>query len=263
MMRFITDMRKYYNYEVRAAKTSLKTEVDGSYLNWIWWILEPVFSMCIYYLIFGLVFQAKEQYFTAFLFIGQTMWAFFNRNVLQSLRLIKNNKSIIMKVYIPKYVLLVSNMMVNGFKMIISSTVVVFLMVILRVEISWYALCFIPILLIMFVVTFAICINLMHFSVFIEDLSNLINVLMQLFFYMTGIMYDIESRLGENYPVIADIMVYGNPIALLMKNMRNVLIYKTAPEWGPMLIWLAIAIVFSIIGIRTIYKNENNYVKVI
>ena len=38
--------------------------------------------MIIYYIIFGMVFKAKEQYFTTFLFIGQTMWAFFNKNVV-------------------------------------------------------------------------------------------------------------------------------------------------------------------------------------
>ena len=36
MKRFINDVIKYYDYEVRSAKSSLKTEVANSYLNWIW-----------------------------------------------------------------------------------------------------------------------------------------------------------------------------------------------------------------------------------
>ena len=98
MKRFIEDVKKYHNYEVRAAKSSLKTEVANSYLNWIWWILDPLFTMIIYYLIFGVVFKAKEQHFTAFLFIGQTMWGFFNKNVVQSVKMIKRNKAIVSKV---------------------------------------------------------------------------------------------------------------------------------------------------------------------
>ena len=57
MKRFLNDVVKYYNYMVRAAKSELKTEVANSYLNWIWWILDPLFSMLTYYLIFGVVFN--------------------------------------------------------------------------------------------------------------------------------------------------------------------------------------------------------------
>ena len=263
MKRFIEDVKKYYNYEVRAAKSSLKTEVANSYLNWIWWILDPLFTMIIYYLIFGVVFKAKEQHFTAFLFIGQTMWGFFNKNVVQSVKMIKRNKAIVSKVYIPKFVLLFSNMMVNGFKMMISWVIVLVLMLISKVDISAYILCYIPIMLVLVLVTFAVCVNLMHFGVFVEDLGNVVNIGMQFLFYMTGIMYSIENRLGGEYPLVADILTYGNPVALLIRDMRNALLYGQGPTWGVLLIWVAVALIFSVIGVRTIYKNENSYVKVI
>lgn len=263
MKRFFNDVKKYYNYEVRSAKSSLKTEVANSYLNWIWWILDPLFSMIIYYVIFGIVFEAKEPHFTAFLFIGQTMWGFFNKNVVQSVKMIKRNKSIVSKVYIPKFVLLFANMMVNGFKMMISWVIVLIMMLVSGVDISVYVVCYIPIMLVLVLVTFAVCVNLMHFGVFVEDLGNVINIAMQLLFYMTGIMYSIENRLGDKYPLVADVLTNCNPIALLIRDMRNVLLYAQAPNWGLMAIWVLISLAFSIVGVRTIYKNENSYVKVI
>ncbi|MBO5087556.1 MAG: ABC transporter permease [Lachnospiraceae bacterium] len=263
MKRFISDVRKYYNYEVRAAKSSLKTEVANSYLNWIWWILDPMLSMMIYYVIFGLVFKAKEEYFIPFLFIGQTMWTFFNKNVVQSVKMIKRNKAIVSKVYIPKFVLLFTNMMVNGFKMLISWVIVILMMAIFKVELSPYVLCFVPLLLLLVLIVFATCVNLMHFGVFVEDLGNVVNIAMQLLFYMTGIFFSIDSRLGADYPVIATILTYCNPVALLIRDMRNVLLYQLAPNWIALGIWTVIAVVFSIIGVHTIYKNENSYVKVI
>ncbi|MCM1179154.1 MAG: ABC transporter permease [Clostridium sp.] len=263
MKRFIDDVIKYYSYEVRSAKSSLKTEVANSYLNWIWWILDPLLSMMIYYLIFGIVFKAKEPYFTTFLFIGQTMWAFFSKNVVQSVKMIKRNKPIVSKVYIPKFVLLFSNMMVNGFKMLISWVLVIIMMVLSKVELSPCVLFCIPILVVMLLVTFAVCVNLMHFGVFIEDLGNVINIAMQLLFYMTGIFYSIDSRLGADYPFAAKLLTYGNPMALLIQDMRNALLYKQVPSWIALALWAVAAVIFSIIGIRTIYKNENSYVKVI
>ncbi len=263
MIRFLNDMKKYYNYEVRAAKTELKTEVANSYLNWIWWVLDPLFSMLIYYLIFGVVFKAKEEYFTTFLFIGQTMWAFFNKNVVQSVKLIKKNKSIVARVYIPKFVILVSNMMVNAFKMVISWIIVVVMMIATKVPLSSHLLCFIPVLIVMIMVTFAFSVNLMHYGVFIEDLGNVMNIVMKLLFYMTGIFYSIEKRLGPDHPLVAKILLHVNPMALLVTDMRNVVIYDKAPHWKWLLIWAGISILLSIIGIRKIYKNENTYVKVI
>lgn len=263
MSRFFNDVKKYYSYEVRSAKSSLKTEVANSFLNWIWWILDPLLSMMIYYVIFGVVFKAKEEYFIPFLFIGQTMWTFFNKNVVQSVKMIKRNKAIVSKVYIPKFVLLFSNMMVNGFKMVISSVIIIVMMLVFKVQLSPYVLCCIPILLVLLLITFAVCVNLMHFGVFIEDLGNVINIAMQLLFYMTGIFYSIDNRLGADYPTVATVLTYANPIAFLIQDMRNVLLYRQAPNWIALGIWAVIAILFSIIGVRTIYKNENSYVKVI
>ena len=263
MTRFLNDMKKYYNYEIRAAKSELKTEVANSYLNWIWWVLDPLFTMMIYYVIFGLVFKAKEQYFTTFLFIGQTMWAFFNKNVVQSVKMIKKNKSIVARVYIPKFVLLVSNMMINAFKMVISWVIVVAMMIVTKVPLSSRLLLFIPIILVLFLVTFALSVNLMHFGVFIEDLGNVINIVMKLLLYLTGIFYSIETRLSPEHPVIAKILLHANPMALLITDMRNVVLYDKAPHWPWLLIWTLISLLFSMIGIRTIYKNENTYVKVI
>ena len=198
-----------------------------------------------------------------FLFVGQTMWGFFNKNVVQSVKMIKRNKGIVSKVYIPKFVLLLSNMMVNGVKMGISWIIVLIMLFTSGVGITPYVIWYIPILIVLILTTFAVSINLMHFGVFIEDLGNVINIVIQLLFFMSGIMYNIENRLGAQYPLAAKIMTYGNPIALSIRDMRNILLYNQAPDIKVLGIWALVAVVFSAIGVRTIYKNENSYVKVI
>ena len=117
MKRFWRDLTSHYRYAIYSAKSELKSEVANSYLNWIWWVLEPFCFMLIYAFIFGVVFEAREQYFPAFIFIGITAWDFFNRCLTQSVKLLKNNKSIVTKVYIPKFILLISKMFFNGYKM--------------------------------------------------------------------------------------------------------------------------------------------------
>lgn len=263
MKQFFNDIKKYYNYEVRSAKSSLKAEVAGSYLNWIWWILTPLFEMLIYYVVFGYIYKSKEPNFIAFIFIGLTMWGFFNRNVKQSVNLIKKSRPVIAKVYIPKQVLLVTNMMVNGFKMMISWILVVIMIVAIRVDLTWYVFAAIPVLLVLFLFTFGVSINLMHYGVMIEDLSNIMDLFLRLWFYLSGIFYSLESKLGKNHPEAAEILTNWNPIAMLLHNMRNVLIYGAAPNWTALVFWAIISVLLTVIGIKNIYKYENEYVKLI
>ena len=42
MKKFFRDMKKYRWYLLYAARSELRSEVAGSYLNWIWWILPTM-----------------------------------------------------------------------------------------------------------------------------------------------------------------------------------------------------------------------------
>ena len=44
-MRFVKDIKKYWTYAIYSAKAELKSEVASSYLNWLWWILDPLLFM--------------------------------------------------------------------------------------------------------------------------------------------------------------------------------------------------------------------------
>ena len=64
--RFRDDMKKYWKYAIYSSKAQLKAEVANSYLNWLWWVLDPLCFMLIYVFMFGYVFKSKEQYFAIF-----------------------------------------------------------------------------------------------------------------------------------------------------------------------------------------------------
>lgn len=258
--KFKADMKKYWKYAIYSAKAQLKSEVANSYLNWLWWVLEPFCYMLIYAFIFGEVFNGKEPYFPIFIFVGNTMWVFFQKTMVQSVRLVKQNKPIVSKVYLPKYILLITKTMVNGFKMGVCILIIVGMLIFYKVPMTWNVLYAIPLLLILFLIVFGIGCYLLHYGVFIEDLSNVVNIVLRLLLYMTGIFWDIMKRLPAPYN---SYICKGNPIAFLISSMRNCVIYGQTPHRKLMLLWFCIGLLISIMGIRKIYKNENSYVKVI
>ncbi|MGN0298797.1 MAG: ABC transporter permease [Lachnospiraceae bacterium] len=261
MKRFLTDMNKYKKYIVYSAKSELMSEVANSYLNWLWWIIEPFCFMLIYAFVFGVVFKAKETYFEAFIFIGVTLWQFFDHMMRSSVKLVKNNKGIVSKVYIPKYILLMTKIGVNAFKMMISMIVVVGMMIWFHVQLTWNVLWIVPILLLLFLFTFSISLYLMHFGVFVEDLSNITNIVLRILLYLTGIFYNIEARIPIKW--VATVMNRCNPIAYVISSARDVLLYGQGVDLKWMVAWFVVSVLLCIGGIKMIYKYENSYVKVI
>ena len=57
--------------------------------------------------------------------------------------------------------------------------------------------------------------------------------------------------------------MYGNPIALIMTDIRNTLLYNQSPHYLALGIWLAVCLLISTVGVKIIYKYENSYVKII
>lgn len=257
--RFEKDIKKYLNYSIVAAKAQLKSEVANSYLNWVWWILDPLCFMLIYMFVFGYVFQSKEPFFAIFIFIGLTMWNFFNHVITNSVRIVKRNKSIVSKVYFPKYILILTDMWVNGFKMLISFGIVLLLMIGYRVPITINILFAFPVMLAFALMTFGISCFMLHYGVYVEDLSNVIKIVLKMLFYVTGIFYNVETKI----PVYGKMFGRANPVAFLITAMRNCLIYETAPSVILLGIWTAAAFAAAVLGIWKIYKEENSYVKAI
>ena len=260
MRKFINNIRKYYKYAIYSAKAELKSEVADSYLNWLWWIIEPVCFMIIYTFVFGVVFKNNEPYFASFIFVGLTAWQFFERMVNGSVKLIINNRDLVTKVYIPKYILLLSKSFTYLFKLFISLIITFVLMLIQHVPLTWHIILFIPILIVLYILSFGIGMILMNFGVTLNDLANLTNIGLKMVFYLSGVFYNISKRLKGT---ISHVLLFVNPIAFIMNELRKVLIYGQLPNFLFLGIWTLVAFLLCLIGIHVIHKNENSYAKVI
>ncbi len=259
--KLVSDTKKYWNYAVYATKSQLKSEVAGSHLNWLWWVLDPLLLMLVYWFIAIALKSSGLDFFPIYIFIGLTLWNFWNGVVTGSIRLLKANKGTVSKVFLPKLTLLYIKMMVVGFKMLISLGIVVLMMLCYRVPITWNVLYTIPLMFVLILVTFGFSTILMHFGVFVEDLSNLVSVAMRLLFYLTGIFFSIEQ---SNFPgIFKTILLYWNPACFVITGFRNTLLYGRGINLYALGFWCVAGFVLSIIGIRLIYKYENSYVKVL
>lgn len=264
LRKVVEDTKKYWRFAVVSGKSELKSEIANSHLSWMWWVLDPLLFMLVYTFVSTIVFNQKIQYFPVFVFVGLSCWNFFNKTIKQSVKVVTKNKKIIAKVYMPKFILVLVQMYVNGFKMMISFALVVIMMVIYHVPLSIHILEAIPMMFVLLLLTFAGSTILLHFGVYVEDLNNLVDVFLRLVFYLSGVFYAISGRLhGPHASLYEFILLKVNPISFIMDNMRNCMLYDTGIDWITLGIWFVISLVISIVGLRMIYKYENSYVKII
>lgn len=263
MKRFFTDIKKFWGFTCYSSASELKAEVAGSFLSWMWWFLDPLLYMLVYTFVAKFVFGSTVPYFPVFVFIGLNCWTFFNKTVKCSVKLVAANKNIVTKVYVPKYIFIMEKIGAYGFKMMVSFLLTIVFMIFYQVPISYRVLWVIPLWILLIIVTFSFSTIILHFGVFIEDLLNVITVVLQLVFYLSGIFFSIQDRIYPKSPFIANLLLYGNPVALIMTDMRNVLLYKSDPHFMMLGFWLIICLIISAVGVKIIYKYENSYVKII
>lgn len=271
--RFFADLKKYNRYLTFASRAELKSEVAGSYLNWLWWVLDPLCMMLIYMFLMVALFKKNIDFAAIFVFLGLTMWDMFNKTVMKCSRIVKEYASLLKKVKIPKFLLVMQTMRVYGFKMFISLGLVGVMMIVWaifpidpvgRLVIGWEILWILPVLAVFFLLVFAFSMIVMHVGVYVEDLKNVLQVALRLLFYMCGVFYDVTAfGFYASYPWLELVFTKLNPISYLMISARQCLLQHTVYEPWWMLIWAVAAVALCLLGVHLVYKNENTYIKVI
>ncbi len=259
MKKFIDELKEYKEYITYATKANLKNDVAGSYLNWLWWILDPLFFMMIYSFVALIVFGKGEPYFPIFVFIGLNTYGFFQRVIQESSTLIRKRKSILKKVYLPKHILVVISILENLFKTAVAFSLIIILMPLYHVPLSWRLIQIVPLFVTLVVFTFGLATIVMHYGVYFSDLSHFVHVILRLFFYLSGIFYSIPNRVDPPYDRI---VLTFNPTAFIIDALRKSILSQEGYNHLNLLGILAAGIVLSVIGLRLIAKNENTYIKV-
>ncbi|MDE7312823.1 MAG: ABC transporter permease [Eubacterium sp.] len=258
--KFVSDMDRYKQYMYYAAKTDLKAEVANSYLNRLWWLLEPFFNMLVYVIVFGKIMGNSIENYATFIYASLLMWNFFSKTINYSVKLVRNNKDIISKVYVPKFILLFSNMILNFIKLLFSLTVLVPMLVIFHVHITWTVVWIIPAYLVLILLSFGVGMIFLHFGVYVDDLAYAVGIVLNMLMFLSGIFYDVMTTLDTP---LDGVMLALNPVAMTIDTMRNALLYGTVANVPQILLWMAVSAILCCIGVHIVYKNENAYVKIV
>ncbi len=258
--RFWGDMARYWQYMTFAASADLRAEVANSYLNRLWWLLEPLFSMLVYVVVFGRIMGRSVENYATYVFSALLMWTFFSKTINYSVKCVRNNRDIVTKVYVPKHVLLISNMLLNMYKLVFSLIILVPMLILFKVNIGLFVFWLIPAYILMILLSFGAGMILLHFGVYIDDLAYAVTILLQMMMFLSGIFYDVITSLPKP---LNTMMLAVNPVSMFVDTMRNALLSNYISNVPLLAVWIVLSLELCYVGVHIVYKNENGYVKVV
>lgn len=203
----------------------IKGRFAGSFAGILWTIINPLANIAAYFFVFSLVLRINvtvedvgTDRFILFFLSGFFPWVIFADSITKSAGSVVAQAGLVTKVIFPVELIPVSSI-ISAF--IINGTGFIIFLLYLAVtgfaNISWFC---IPILLFIELL-FALGLSLFFaaFCVFIRDTTEILSIVMMLWFYATPVLYP-NSMIPEQ---LAGILSF-NPMGLFVKCMRDILL---------------------------------------
>jgi lipopolysaccharide transport system permease protein len=222
---------RYRGFILSSIINEFKIRFARSRLGGFWMILQPLSQVIIYAMILSTVMAAKlpnmnNQYaYALYLMSGTLAWTLFNEIVTRCLVLFIEQANLMKKMQFPRITLptiVVGSALFNNVLLLMA----ILLIFSLLGHYPTVALLWLP-LLTLAMVAFAVGVGLTLgvFNVFIRDLTHIVPILMQLFFWATPIVYPL-SIIPEKFQYL----LRYNPLYPLVQGYQDLILYGRTPE---------------------------------
>lgn len=240
------------------AYADLKSEASRTYIGILWWILDPVMQMGIFYLVFGVGLRGtgRTDNFVQFLLIGIIIWRWFATSVNFSSGAIMQNRSLVLRLDIDKWVFPATLIAGNTFKFLIAFAMLIGFLQYSGMPLTWHYLILPLVLIVQLVLIAGVAFVLAALVPLLPDLRNVVSHLIMLMFFLSGIFYDVET-MPEKFQWVFDI----NPMVHVIQAHRAVMLHGEMPDWQPLLAVLALGLVLMWTGAKLMRSLNVVYAK--
>ena len=101
MFKLINNIHEYRYALAALIRVEIKTSVATTRIGILWWIIDPLLMMLIYYFVISVVFERGGPNYHLFILCGIVSWRFFASALVGSGNSIASNKSLLFQVSIP------------------------------------------------------------------------------------------------------------------------------------------------------------------
>jgi lipopolysaccharide transport system permease protein len=244
----------YFDVIIVLAEKDFKVKYRNSVLGFIWSLLSPLAYMLILTLVFALLYHVSIPNFAAWVLLGILIWRFFSVGTNQGLFSIVGNPSLVSKVYLPRYIIVISNNVANLLGAILEFLALLPLLVLLGVNLTIYSLFLPAILVLEFLLVFGLSLSLASLNLKYRDFYQLWDIALQLGFWLSPIVYDL-SIIPPRYQTA----YLFNPVTRLIVSTREIFLSNQLPSLVDMGVIVSSVLVFLGIGVIVFRKLEPRF----
>lgn len=177
----------------------IKTRYKNSIFGYVWSLANPLAYALIFYFAFGIIFRFKVENYALFLICGLFPWQWLNNSITSSTRIFLQNSNLIKKSVFPRYILQIANCLQDGFHFLMTIPVIFIFLLVFDVGLNPVFFIGIPLLVfIQFIMVVGASLVMGTLNVFFRDIDYMTQILFQMLFYLTPILYPL-SKVPDEY----------------------------------------------------------------
>ena len=208
------------------AKTDFKIQYSSSALGVIWAFVYPLMRILIYYVVFSFVFAKDIPNYGFYIFSGIMIWMYFQEATKGGLKVIRSKRYLLENIRFNKLDVYYSSILTNLIGFLVNISVFLAMMIITGLPITW-KLIYYPIFIInLMMLCLGISLILSTINVYLKDISQLWELVLLLMFWINPIFF-AKQKIFNMFPAL----LYANPLAGIIINSRDVIMYGKDPDW--------------------------------
>lgn len=201
--------------------SDIRIKYKNSALGVFWSMLSPAFTLAVYFMVFSFFLKNGIPDFVIYLFSGLVVWNMFLGSITAATGVIVDRAALVKKVSFPREILALSNVGAAVVYFVIQLVVLVIATSFIHAP-AWRFLLVLPVsFLALYLFTSALAVVLSAVNVYFRDMRHLMEVLLQLWFWLTPVVYSFENSIAPHLGRFAPVY-FLNPITLVVVTFQRV-----------------------------------------
>jgi lipopolysaccharide transport system permease protein len=259
LVRSVRDAIRFRDLIALLVARDLKVRYKRSVLGMFWTLLNPLLQMIVYTLVFSVIMRVAVPQFPVFLLAGLLPWNVVAGAGAQAAYSVVNNGGLIRKVPVPQLVYPVSVVASKAVDLLLSLIPLAVIGIWLGrpPTLAWLAL--VPCLAILLLFAAGLALFFSTLTVFFRDMRHLVDILFQVWFYLTPIFYPLSFLEKLDQPWIRTTLGL-NPATPIIRCFQAVLYEGAWPAPEVMGVAALQALVSFALGTWLFARNERSHI---
>lgn len=185
-------------------------------MSYLWSLIKPLSSFAVMYLVFVKFLHTDIN--PVSLFLGIVLWSYFSDFTNSGLKAIVDRGDLIRKIYFPRAIIVIASSLSAFITLLLNLLAVFVFMIFTGTAPTIEAPLFLLLLLELYALSLGASLFLSALYVRFRDIAHIWEVILQVLFYSSGILYVLTAVPPAFRPWIA-----VNPIVQIVQDSRNVL----------------------------------------